>query len=236
MLLFLTSWCTGAYTRFSTSQASSCQESTKPVNTRPHRCYTPPLSSSTRLSQSASTEVPQFETFNIWSNGLVTCVTATVLQRTRVSSGDASKSGSGSGGGGNGKGNGNGMRMGTGTGSERERERKRELERETETNSVRWTYRTRTDNVRRTCRKGRRRASDGRVGPRDAQRRTDVSDKNGQCQTEVLNRETDSVGRTCRTETGGTRRVLPIRRYGGNGGNGGNRDEVGIPNRIQEVA
>jgi len=52
----------------------------------------------------------------------------------------------------------------------------------------------------------------------------------------VSDRETDSVGWTCQTGTGGTRRASPIRRYGGNGGNGGNGDEVDIPNRIQEVA
>jgi len=72
MLSFSTSRRTGTYTWFSTSYGSSGQESTEPVNTRPHRHYAPLLPSSTRLSRSVSTEVPQFETSNIWSNGSVT--------------------------------------------------------------------------------------------------------------------------------------------------------------------
>jgi len=72
MLLFSTSRRTGAYTWFSMSYASIYQESTEPVNIRPHRCYAPPQPLSMRLSRSASTQIPQFEISNIWSNGLVT--------------------------------------------------------------------------------------------------------------------------------------------------------------------
>ena len=112
-----------------------------------------------------------------------------------------------------------------GTGMERERER----EREGNGNENRNRNGNENGRQRQTPSDGRigqeRTMSDGRVGQGDGQRRTDVSD-----------READSVGRMCRTGTGGARRVSPILRYGGNGGNGGNRDEVDIPNRIQEVA
>ena len=74
-----------------------------------------------------------------------------------------------SGSGSGGGGNGNGNANGTGTGREREREWERERDRQ------------RTFRQRRT-------ASDERVGQGDGQRQTDVS-----------NRETDSVRRTCRT-------------------------------------
>ena len=61
----------------------------------------------------------------------------------------------------------------------------------------------------------------------------DLSDREGQCQMDVSNREMDSIRRMYRTGTDSTGRVLLRWRNGGNGGNG---DEVDIPNRIQEVA
>jgi len=56
---------------------------------------------------------------------------------------------------------------------------------------------TETDSVRRMYRTGRRTASDERVEQGDGQHQMDVS-----------NRETDSVRRTCPTETDGARRAL----------------------------
>jgi len=144
-------------------------------------------------------------------------VTAAVLQGTRVSSSDAT-------------------RAGAEAGREREWERERNRERERGRERQR-TFPTATgtgtDSVKRTCRQ-RRTASDGRVGQGD-----------GQHQTDVLNRETDSVRRTCRTERrtvsdgrdGQRRAALDERRRNeGIRGSGGNGSKVDIPNRIQEVA
>ena len=110
-------------------------------------------------------------------------VTAAVLQGTRVSSSDAVRAGAEAG---------------------REREWEWEWEREQEWEWERQQERqqtfpvakgTGTDSVKWMCQQ-RRTASDGRVGQGDGQRQTDVS-----------NRETDNVGWTCRTETGGARRT-----------------------------
>jgi len=104
-------------------------------------------------------------------------ITAAILQGTRVSSGDASKSGSGS------------RRGETGTGTGMEWEWEWEREREGNGNG------NRNGNGRQ-----RLTASDGCVGQREGQHQTDVSDKNGQGQTDVSDRETDSIRRICRTE------------------------------------
>ena len=111
---------------------------------------------------------------------------------------------------------------------ERERERRQERQRTFPT-----AMGTGTDSVKQTCQQ-RQTASDGRVAQGD-----------GQCQTEVLNRETDSVRQTCRTErqtvsdgrVGERQAVLDeLLRNEGIRGNGGNGSKVDIPNRIQEVA
>jgi len=96
-----------------------------------------------------------------------------------------------------GTGTGTGTGMGTGTGTLTDvsngngnRNRQRQMDLLTE-----------TDSVRRMCRTGSGTVSDGRVEQGDGQRQMDVS-----------NRETDSVGQTCRTETGGARRAFTKRK------------------------
>jgi len=97
--------------------------------------------------------------------------------------------------------------------------RKLESERERE-----WEWEREREQERQRTFRQRRTASDGRVGQGDGQCQTDVSNRETDsvrrtCQTGRwtasdgrVDRETDSVGRTCRIGTGGARRVSTKRR------------------------
>jgi len=123
-------------------------------------------------------------------------VTAAVLQGTRVSSSDASESGSRSV---------VGPGMGTGTGTSTEWEWEREWERQpmfptgtgitsdghVDRNGQRQmdVSNRETASIRQTCWTVRWTASDGRVGQRDGQCQTDVSDRDGQHLTDASDRD-----------------------------------------------